>query len=99
MAVWVNIGIGVGRFLFQVQLCGFLPLFSIGITMRIEAKRDTFVLGGPLRNFSKHGAMLIVNAPNEQGLRRRLDADPWMRAGVLRTIDIHPWDILLGKLP
>ncbi len=43
--------------------------------------------------------MLIVNAPNEQELRRRLDADPWMRAGVLRTIDIHPWDILLGKLP
>jgi len=27
--------------LIQVQLCGFLPLFSIGITMRIEAKRST----------------------------------------------------------
>jgi uncharacterized protein YciI len=57
------------------------------------------VLGGPLRNFSKHRAMLIVNAPDEQELRRRLDADPWMRAGVLRTIDIYPWEILLGKLP
>jgi uncharacterized protein YciI len=57
------------------------------------------VLGGPLRNFSKHRAMLIVNAPDKQELRRRLDADPWMRAGVLRTIDIYPWEILLGKLP
>jgi uncharacterized protein YciI len=57
------------------------------------------VLGGPLRNFSKHRAMLIVNAPDEQELRRRLDADPWMRAGVLRTIDSYPWEILLGKLP
>jgi uncharacterized protein YciI len=44
-------------------------------------------------------AMLIVNAPNEQELRRRLEADPWMRAGVLRTIDIYAWEILLGKLP
>jgi len=37
----VNTGLWVGCFLFQVQLCGFLPLFSIGITMRIEAKRNT----------------------------------------------------------
>src|SRR5437660_8229858 len=35
-----------------------------------------FVLGGPLRNYSKHRAMLIVNAPNEQELRRRLEAGP-----------------------
>ena len=58
-----------------------------------------FVLGGPLRNYSKHRAMLIVKARNEQELRRRLDADPWMRAGMLRSIDIYPWEILLGKLP
>jgi uncharacterized protein YciI len=57
------------------------------------------VLGGPSTDFSKHRAMLIVNAPNEQELRRRLDADPWMRTGVLRTVDIYPWEILLGKLP
>jgi len=38
---FVNIGIGVGRFLFQVQFCGLLPLVSIGIMMRIEAKRNT----------------------------------------------------------
>jgi len=52
-----------------------------------------------LRTFSKHRAMLIVKARNEQELRRRLDADPWMRAGMLRSIDIYPWEILLGKLP
>ena len=41
VVVWVNTGIGVGCFLFQVQRCGFLPPFSIGIRMRIEAKRNT----------------------------------------------------------
>ena len=55
------------------------------------------VLGGPLK-YSKHRAMLVVNSSDEEGLRKRLAEDPWMRSGVLRTIEIYPWDILLGKL-
>ena len=55
------------------------------------------VLGGPLK-YPKHRAMLIVKASNEQELRSRLAEDPWMRAKILRTIEIYPWDILLGKL-
>jgi len=55
------------------------------------------VLGGPLK-YSKHRALLVVNASDEQELRRRLAEDPWMRAGVLRTLEIYPWEILLGKL-
>jgi uncharacterized protein len=56
------------------------------------------VLGGPLK-YSKHRSLLIASAADEQVLRRRLAKDPWMRAGVLRTIEIYPWEILLGKLP
>jgi uncharacterized protein YciI len=55
------------------------------------------VLGGPLK-YSKHRAMLVVNASNEQALRRKLAEDPWMITGVLKTIEIYPWEILLGKL-
>lgn len=55
------------------------------------------LLGGPLK-YSKHRALLIINASNEQELRRRLAEDPWMHNGVLKTIDIYPWEILLGKL-
>ena len=55
------------------------------------------VLGGPLK-YSKHRAMLVVNASEEHELRRSLADDPWMRTGVLRTIEIYPWEILLGKL-
>jgi uncharacterized protein len=57
------------------------------------------VLGGPLRNYSKHRALLIISASNEQVLRTRLAEDPWTRTGVLHTIEIYPWEILLGKLP
>jgi hypothetical protein len=53
--------------------------------------------GGPLK-YSKHRAMLVVNASNEQALRRKLAEDPWMITGVLKTIEIYPWEILLGKL-
>jgi len=56
------------------------------------------ILGGPLGNYRKHRAMLILDAPNEEILRKRLAEDPWMRDGVLRTIEVYPWEILLGKL-
>jgi hypothetical protein len=56
------------------------------------------ILGGPLGNYRKHRAMLILDAPNGEILRKRLAEDPWMRDGVLRTIEIYPWEILLGKL-
>jgi hypothetical protein len=56
------------------------------------------ILGGPLGNYRKHRAMLILDAPNEETLRKRLAEDPWMLDGVLRTIEIYSWEILLGKL-
>lgn len=55
------------------------------------------VLGGPLK-YSKHRAMLVVNAANDVILRKRLAEDPWMRTGMLRTLEIYPWEVLLGKL-
>lgn len=62
----------------------------------LEADRFV-VLGGPLK-YSKHRAMLIVNASNEQEIRKRLAEDPWMLMGILKTIEIYPWEILLGTL-
>jgi len=56
------------------------------------------VLGGPLKNYSKHKAMLVVSAPNEQVLRNRLAEDPWIRTGILLNVELYPWEILLGKL-
>lgn len=56
------------------------------------------VLGGPLKNYSKHKAMLVVRAADEQTLQRRLAEDPWMRMGILRNVETYPWEILLGKL-
>ena len=55
------------------------------------------VLGGPLK-YSKHRAMLVVNASDEQELRKKLAEDPWMHSGVLKTLEVYPWEILLGKL-
>ncbi len=63
----------------------------------LEAERFV-VLGGPLK-YSKHRAILIVSAPNEQVVRQRLAEDPWMQNGLLKNVDVYPWEILLGKLP
>lgn len=57
------------------------------------------LLGGPLGNYPRHRAMLIITAPNEQVLRSRLADDPWMQTGILQTFQVYSWEILLGKLP
>jgi uncharacterized protein YciI len=67
------------------------------VFMDALAEEHFVILGGPL-HYSKHRAMLIVNAPNEAVLRQRLAEDPWIRAGVLRNLEIYPWEVLLGKL-
>lgn len=56
------------------------------------------LLGGPLKNYQKHRALLVVNGPDENTVRARLDEDPWMRDGILKNIQFYPWEILLGKL-
>ena len=67
------------------------------VFMDALADEHFVLLGGPLKH-SKHKAMLVLSAPNELVLRKRLADDPWMRTGVLRTIEIYSWEVLLGKL-
>src|SRR5437667_10595436 len=55
------------------------------------------ILGGRLK-YAKNRAMLVLDAPNEVVLRKRLAEDLWMRTGVLRTLEIYAWDVLLGEL-
>jgi uncharacterized protein YciI len=61
------------------------------------AAEGIVLLGGPLKRYPKHRALLVLNAPDEQSLRGILAEDPWMKTGILRTIQFYPWDILLGK--
>ncbi|HYU54916.1 MAG TPA: hypothetical protein VEL71_01730 [Candidatus Dormibacteraeota bacterium] len=67
------------------------------VFMDALADEHFVILGGPLK-YSKHRAMLVLSAPNEGVLRKRLAEDPWMRTGVLRPLEIYPWEVLIGKL-
>jgi hypothetical protein len=51
------------------------------------------VLGGPIGNGER--VMLLVDAEDEQEIRRRLAADPWL-PGVLAIESIEPWSLWLG---
>ena len=59
------------------------------------AETGFVVLGGPLGDGSPHRALLIVEAPSEQEVERRLAEDPWSRSGLLTMTSIEPWEILL----
>jgi uncharacterized protein YciI len=56
----------------------------------------TVCLGGPLENTDK--VLLIIRAGNADEVRRRLDQDPWTRAGLLETATIDPWNLRIGRI-
>ncbi|HYB75995.1 MAG TPA: YciI family protein [Nitrososphaerales archaeon] len=62
------------------------------------ADEGFIVLGGPLKNYPKHRTLLIFDAPDQETVRARMAADPWIRDGTLRILDIYGWEILLGTL-
>lgn len=57
------------------------------------ADEGFIILGGPLGDGKN--VMLIIAAESEQAIERRLADDPWTSMGLLRTVSIEPWEILL----
>jgi uncharacterized protein YciI len=57
------------------------------------------VLGGPLgpggRENGGHGALLVVEAADEDEVRGRLNADPWTARDTLAIESVDPWAILI----
>jgi uncharacterized protein YciI len=53
------------------------------------------VLGGPLGDGTN--VLLIINTESEQTIEARLADDPWTPMGLLRTVKIERWEILLGN--
>ena len=70
-----------------------------------------FLLGGPLADddFSPasepvgderiYRTMVVVQAADAAEAARRLEQDPWVRAGVLERTSIDHWELLAGDLP
>lgn len=59
------------------------------------------VLGGPLQG--EREVLIIVNAPDEDIVRKRFADDPWVQSGMLTLTTVERWTILLdglaGSLP
>jgi len=55
---------------------------------------DGFILlGGPLEDDRE--VLHIVDAPSEQTVRERLATDNWTRNGMLETVSVDRWTVLL----
>ncbi len=53
------------------------------------------VLGGPVGN-GRRRFLIVVDAPTLEAVTCRLSTDPWVPMGLLRTVSVEPWEILLG---
>jgi uncharacterized protein YciI len=59
---------------------------------------DGFVLmGGPLvdEGVMPNGALLIVNAEDENEVREKLKNDPWFQGGILKLESVKRWQIFI----
>ncbi len=61
---------------------------------QLVAARFVF-MGGPL--VDEHGAMLIVNADDENEVREKLKNDPWIEHGVLKLESVKRWQIFIDE--
>ena len=52
------------------------------------------VLGGPLH---EKEVLLVVDAPDEESVRARFAADPWIEHGMLTITGVRPWTVLLHR--
>src|SRR2546430_13257171 len=61
---------------------------------------DGFILmGGPLVDVREMptGALLIVNAQDENEVREKLKNDPWFERGILKLESIKRWQIFIDE--
>jgi|SRR5215207_6643446 len=69
-----------------------------GAYMSNLADEGLVLFAGPLAG-SEHGrirVLMIVDAPSEADIRRRLGDDPWERAQRVRTTSVETWNLLIG---
>lgn len=56
-------------------------------------------MGGPLvdQGGMPHGALLIVNAEDENEVKEKLKNDPWFERGILKLESVKRWEIFIDK--
>src|SRR5206468_10212796 len=70
------------------------PLWNEHAAFIDQLVAEGFVLmGGPL--VDEGGAMLIVNADDENEVREKLENDPWIKHGVLKLEGVKRWLIFI----
>jgi uncharacterized protein YciI len=70
------------------------PLWDEHAAFIDQLVAEAFILmGGPL--VDEGGAMLIVNASDENEVREKLKDDPWYKQGVLKLQSVKRWEIFI----
>jgi len=63
------------------------------------AERGVIVAGGPLGGEDEaERVMHVIEAPNASAAEAFMADDPWTPMGLLKTVSIEPWTVLLGAM-
>ena len=66
------------------------------MTPFLLSQRGVVTLGGPLDDGEE--VLLVLAVPDEQSARIALQPDPWHAAGLVETVSVRRWTILLQNL-
>ncbi len=63
-----------------------------------KVENDGFIVaGGPLGDEDRASRVMhVVNARDSSTIESRMAEDPWSQMGLLKTLSIEPWTVLLG---
>ena len=61
--------------------------------MRTLVNERFIILGGPLKKWPPIRDLLIVDATDEASVRSRLAEEPYMSSGILKIVELYPWEI------
>ena len=69
------------------------------VFMDALAEEGFVVLAGPLGDGTpEHRVLMILDTDSESTVHARLAADPWTSMGMLETVSVERWNVLLGDL-
>ncbi len=67
----------------------------------LKALGDKLKLAGPFLtegDATPCGSLLVIEGASAAEVKAIADADPYAKAGVFQSVDVRPWNLVLGKI-
>lgn len=62
------------------------------------ADEGVVLASGPLAGPGQASALILLQHDSEEAVRELLREDPFAQQGLIESVDVRPWDVVIGDL-